>query len=292
MIGIFICTFKRPVIRDCLLSVMDSIIQSGVDNVEIHVVDNDKNGSGKAAIDAVLPKSPVPLYYHQEEAPGIANARNHCLEIASNRVDWLLFVDDDETVKPDWFEGYLSAMEERQADAYVGLVETVYPDYVEEAVRHSGLHDRTQQAHLSTSKNGACNNCAFSMAFIEQHELRFDDRYNSMMGEDSDLFERIQRLGGTILWNARSVVCEILVPERATREWAFQRYDWVGQTYALRKKRYLSRVGMIKELLQSTLNMGVALLLAVICLPVPAKHVRFYAYFIRNRAKVRAFLNI
>ena len=291
MIGIFVCTYKRPVVRDCLLSLIESIEQTSCQDVEIHVIDNDASGSGKQAFDSVVSESDFPLFYHLEGSPGIASARNRCLELAANRCQWLLFVDDDETVAPEWFGGYLSVFENSDAVAYVGLVETVYPEYVKDEVRYSGLHDRSQKPHLQMISSGACNNCALSIDFIEKHQLRFDDRYNSMMGEDSDLFERIHRLGGVILWNAHSIVYEILVPERATRDWAYQRYQWVGETYALRKKRYMSRMGIFKELVQSVLNSAVAFGLSWLCFPWPAKHVKFYAYFIRNRAKVRAFLN-
>ena len=291
MIGIFVCTYQRPSIRDCLLSLIASVRQAGNPDVELHVVDNDANGSGQSLVNAVSAEMDFPVHYQVESRPGIASARNRCLDIARERVEWLLFVDDDETVKPDWLAGYLSAMEEKSAAAYVGLVETLYPDYVEAAIQGSGLHDRQQRPHLSLVKNGACNNCAFSMAFLQQHHLSFDGRYNQMMGEDSDLFEQIHQLGGSIVWNAQSVVSEILVPERATRAWVFQRYEHVGQTYALRKKRYLSKSGVFKELIQSLLNAGIAWSLAWICRFLPAKHVRFYAYFLRNRAKVRAFLS-
>lgn len=291
MIGIFVCTYQRPSIRECLLSLIESIRQAGAADVELHVVDNDANGSGRVWVEAVAAETGFPVGYHMEPRPGIASARNRCLDIARERVEWLLFVDDDETVRPDWLAGYLSALADKPAAAYVGLVETLYPDYVEAAVRDSGLHDRQQRPHLSPVKNGACNNCAFSMEFLNQHQLSFDGRYNHMMGEDSDLFEQIHQLDGGIVWNARSVVSEILVPERASREWVFQRYERVGQTYALRKKRYLSKGGVFKELIQSLLNAGVAWSLAWCSLFLPAKHVRFYAYFLRNRAKVRAFLS-
>lgn len=294
MIGIFICTYMRPVLEDCLRSVIASIHQSAgtalEGTVEIHVIDNDQLGSGRAAFDVVANDSDAPMFYHQESTPGISSARNRCLEIACGRVDWLLFIDDDETVEQEWFGGYQQILSSPQADAYVGLVETVYPDYVQADVRDSGLHDRSRRLHLSPITFGACNNCALSMAFIEQHRLRFDDRYNQMMGEDSDLFERIHRLGGRILWNDRSTVHEILVPERATREWVFKRYTWVGETYALRKQRYLSPMGRKKELVQSSLNMAVAWTLSALCLLIPAQHVKFRAFFLRNRAKVRTFL--
>ena len=290
MIGIFVCTYQRPAIRDCLLSLIDSVKQTACQTVEIHVVDNDPSGSGKAAFDTVASGSELALFYHLESAPGIASARNRCLELAASRCQWLLFVDDDETVAPVWFAEYLALFERHPADAYVGAVETVYPDYVD--VRDSGLHDRGQRPHLQPIAIGACNNCALSVDFINQHRLRFDERYNTMMGEDSDLFERIHRLGGLTLWNARSVVYEILVPERATRQWAYQRYQRVGETYALRQQRYGSRLGVMKELVLSTVNMVVALGLAGICFPWPAKHVKYYAYFTRNRAKVRTFINV
>ena len=292
MIGIFVCTYRRSVVRDCLLSLIQSIQQTSCRDVEIHVVDNDTAGSGKAVFDTLMQESDIPLFYHLESSPGIASARNRCLDLAAEACDWLLFVDDDETVDEQWFAGYLSVFENSEADAYVGWVKTVYPEYVGHDIRESGLHDRSAHEHLKPIRFGACNNCALSIDFINQHTLRFDDQYNAMMGEDSDLFERINRKGGRILWNAQSTVYEILVPERATRAWAYKRYGRVGKTYALRKKRYLSRMGILKELVQSTVNMAAAFGLAWLCYLKPSKHVKFYAYFLRNRAKVRAFLDV
>ena len=99
----------------------------GVSDVEVLVIDNDAQGTGReaalaAAADAGVPvrssaegadePEAVGLRYVVEERPGVAAVRNRALDETGGR-DLLVFIDDDEEPEPGWLAALVRSEERR-----------------------------------------------------------------------------------------------------------------------------------------------------------------------------------
>ena len=104
MISILIASMGRPFLLSTLESLAKTRIPDG-ETVEVVIADDSPDGKVAELVsgrDLGLPLRVVPV-----GAGNVSHARNACLDAATG--DWLIFVDDDETVEPDWLEGHLSA---------------------------------------------------------------------------------------------------------------------------------------------------------------------------------------
>ena len=108
----------------------------GVSDVEVLVIDNDAQGSGREAAlaaaaeagaavrsSAETPEGPgvVGLRYVVEERPGVAAVRNRALDETGGR-DLLVFIDDDEEPEPGWLAALVELWASTGCQAVAGPV--------------------------------------------------------------------------------------------------------------------------------------------------------------------------
>ena len=89
--------------------------------IEVFVVDNDPDASGKRTAEAYGQSLPFPLHYQIEKKRGIPFARNRLVELAS-RCDLIAFIDDDEEAGPHWLDELLYVHATFQAAVVTGPV--------------------------------------------------------------------------------------------------------------------------------------------------------------------------
>lgn len=227
MISVLIASMGRPHLADTLASVMLARVPDGQD-VEIIVADDSPDGKAArlvATLDLVLRVIVLPV-----GAGNVALARNACLDAA--RGEWLIFVDDDETVEPEWMQGHLSAATDFEADAVFGPVFPIYPSGTPDwFVRANPLFgDWGWSDDGRVVGKGRTGNTLICRSALGS--LRFDPAYGRSGGEDDDFFLRFFAAGHRMVVTDRARAHEMVPAERASVSYALSRAERTGQLYA------------------------------------------------------------
>ena len=274
-VDICICTFRRSFLAETLRSVATL----AVDDIDVRVIiaDNDMVPSARDLVAEVQRGYVWPITYVHAPVANICIARNACLDAAT--ADYVAFIDDDETVSPQWLSALLAKAEQSGADAVLGPVRAIYdaetPDWMVRGDFHSTL---------PVVVNGAIRTGYTCNVLIRRAEpfaaLRFDLALGKSGGEDTDYFHRLTSLGGTIEQAPDAIVYEPVPTDRAGMRWLVRRRLRMGQTHgmlvgggrlpavtvAMAKASYcmamaaataFSPIGRRKNLLRAVLHMGV-----------------------------------
>lgn len=227
MISVLIASMGRPHLADTLASVAAAHVPEG-EAVEVIVADDSKDGSAFSLVAQL--KLALSITVLPVAAGNVAVARNACLEAA--RGEWLIFVDDDETVEPDWLVGHLSAARDFAADAVFGPVFPIYPagtpDWFVSAnplFGDWGWSNDGQPIGKGRTGNTLIRRSALG-------DLRFDPAYGRSGGEDDDFFLRFAAAGHRMVVTNRARAREMVPAARATPVYALGRAARTGQLYA------------------------------------------------------------
>lgn len=226
-VSVAVATYKRPGGLLVLLNSLERALKetSGVD-VEVIVVDNDP---GLSAVDACADFDAFEVNYTSEPTPGISAARNAAVK-AAKHADFIVFVDDDERVAPEWLRELLLAQETTGADMVAGPVYRSLPEDVPTAVRESGLFEiptRENRAVLSEAGTGNLL-CRMSLFRTRPESEWFQISYGLSGGEDSELTRRFVRQGALLVFAAEATAWELVPAERANFQWLARRSRRTG----------------------------------------------------------------
>lgn len=225
-VDICICTFRRPFLAETLASVAALTVE----NVDVRVIiaDNDKVPSAQGLVEAARHGFPHTITYVHAPSANICIARNACLDAAS--ADYVAFIDDDETVSPQWLCALLATAQETNADAVLGPVRAVYDPQTPEWMVRGDFHST-----LPVTVNGAIRTGYTCNVLIRRADpfaaLRFDLSLGKSGGEDTDYFYRLTSLGGTIAEAPEALVYEPVPADRAAMAWLVRRRLRMGQTH-------------------------------------------------------------
>ena len=226
-VAIGIATYRRPDLLDDLLRSLSEMTAPCA--VSVYVVDNDPDGSGRET--ATRYRDLVTEYVIEPEA-GIAQARNRFLESVGQEA-WLIFVDDDERVDPDWLVNLLAAAERYAPDVVAGPVVPVFPEDAPRWAIDGGFFERARHPTGTRLSLAATNNVLVKRSALEALEVpRFDTGYSETGGSDSDLFHRLVTNGSTIVWCDEAVVRETVPHSRMTWTWVKTRAERTGNVRA------------------------------------------------------------
>ncbi len=118
-VSILICTRDRAAaLRDTLSSLARVVVPRSW-KVELLVVDNGSRDGTREVVQGARFGFGVPRV-ESEPVPGVASARNRCLDRATGEV--LLWTDDDVRLPRDWIEKMVSPIQEGRMDAVAGGV--------------------------------------------------------------------------------------------------------------------------------------------------------------------------
>lgn len=176
------------------------------------------------------------VYLHQPRV-GVATARNTALDWArSENCDWLAFIDDDETVHPDWLTNLVAVAVERAFVLTSGPVfpvveshpvspvqRAIWQGYARQRHRHRVRAARLADAGRDGRITAITNNWLIDLHYPAARNLRFDTRFDSSGGEDSDFYRRLRGLGAKTGWARDAVVYETIPPARLTVAYQFRR---------------------------------------------------------------------
>lgn len=212
-VAITITTFKRPEGIISLLTSVSELVEptDGFSVDHIVVVDNDPEASAREVVTSQFPD----VHYVCEPNPGIAAARNRAVTEASHLgATWVAFVDDDQTVTPDWIKELTAEAARSSADAVVGAVRFHNPPGTPEWFIGLGVFgdrlvdDEDMGGYFST------NNLLLRIDPSPVVAPLFDLRFGLTGGSDHHLGARMRAAGRTISYAPKAFADEMVLPER------------------------------------------------------------------------------
>lgn len=235
LIDICICSCLRPgLLEDTLSSLAAMRVPTGV-RVEVTVVDNDPAGSAAPVAEKLAASFPLPLHYVCEPRRGIPFARNRGVtETLAKESDYLVFIDDDEWVEPDWLVRLYDYATELGGDAVVsGYVVADLPD--DTAPLMAEFFQRKKGVTGERLEYCATNNVLIPIAVMRDLGLRFDESRPFAGGEDTLFFTEVTARGVEIVNCVEAVVHETIPPIRISTRWQARRKYSAGTTQAAQK---------------------------------------------------------
>lgn len=292
VVMICVATYRRKKgIRDLLQSLDALVLSAPLPDIRVIVVDNDPSAPAFENAAEAQSNCRWPVTYELEAAQGIVCARNRCLEAVPANADYIAFLDDDETVVPNWLTAHLSTIRQTGAAAVQGPVLPIYelppPPWIERLGIFT-LGPFQQDARLNFA---ATNNVLIDAAFVRAHALRFDERFNRTGGEDEELFDRVRALGGRIHASAAAVVLDAVPANRMTLSWVLTRWRRMGNT--LGRISIYRRQGRAKRVLKGGGAIVVGTIQAIVAAPFRRDlSIRGLMLAARGLGMLSAFANI
>jgi succinoglycan biosynthesis protein ExoM len=244
-IDICVCTYRRPALEDTLHSIGMLNVPDGA-TVRIIVADNDAVPSARDLVYRLASLLPFNVSYVHCPASNISLARNACLDAATG--DLLAFVDDDETVSPDWLIELLRAAGETGADAVLGPVRAIYGEDAPRWMKRGDFHSTMPVWVGGEIRTGYTCNVLLHRSSPRLAGYRFNLALGRCGGEDTEYFARLHEAGGIIAFAPRAVVYEPVPPDRANFAWLAKRRFRMGQTHGRLLASNGSGVAMAREI--------------------------------------------
>ena len=239
-IDIGIPTHRRPEQLRLLLEKTERLDLPDNFSLTIIIVDNDPLGSAKEVAERGH-AARFPVRYICERQKGLAFVRNRIIEATTG--DYLVMIDDDEYPAPSWISELVVVAEEEGCDAVIGKVVEVLPDKMPVWLRQ--IHTKDTVADRSKMNGGYTSNVLLRVSCLRRLDLRFDQCFNTMGGEDTDFFERLSRSGGHIRFSAYGYVYAPIDELRISLRWYAKRNLRVGAANSIiyyRRKSGVYRV--------------------------------------------------
>ncbi|WP_411034217.1 glycosyltransferase [Shinella sp. BYT-45] len=227
-VDIAVCTFRREALAETLASLARLIVPPGV-RLRVVVADNDAEPSARAGVEAARPFLSMEVIYVHCPAGNISIARNACLDEAD--ADFVAFVDDDETVEPQWLDRLLAEAQAQDADVVLGPVRALYRPDAPAWMRQGDFHATRPVWVNGEIRTGYTCNVLMRLAAPALAGRRFDLALGRSGGEDTAFFDQVHRAGGRIAFAEDAWVNEPVPSSRASFSWLAQRRLRMGQTH-------------------------------------------------------------
>lgn len=283
-ISICIATYKRP---ESLARLLE-----GIHNLEFHknhpplievlIADNDSEKSAKQVYEGLKNKFKWSLIYENEPQKGVTYARNKSVAMASNKANFLVFIDDDEVPTTLWLDELLAAQASHAADIVAG---PVLPKFEAKDVPYwiteGGFFAPPKYSTGEILNVAFTNNALVKADFIRKLDVPFDSRFAIKGAEDTFFFMQLRKLGASIIWSQAAIVYEFIPSHRTTLPWLLERSFWGWSSYSLFEKELypcfkIQGVRLIK---------GISLIIIGLTTILPA-------LFLRKHKLYKSILNI
>lgn len=281
------CTYKRASLEKTLLSIVSQKMPPGYE-LEIVAVDNDVEESARVICEKVQQsQSKVPIRYFVNGIRNLSDLRNCTMENA--RGDLFLFIDDDEWASSDtWMAQLIKTLNEYQADLVFGRVLVHYPDVTPDWIAKGDMLGKVIHPHGKNLKKGATSNALMKAHWFRDKGFQFDSYFGKSGGEDTDLFHRIYKAGGKLVYDAHALVEEIAEEQRVNLEYIKKLNTRIGQTHYAYLWSRQSGLAYFKTGLFVLAQIAGYGVLTIISLPFgKGYYMRWYVKFIRNVVKLK-----
>ena len=225
-LSLIIATYNRA---EQLMVTLSSVAAQSKSSAqwECIVVDNNSGDNTKARVEEFIAKHPkLNILYHFESKQGLSHARNAGIERAKG--DIIAFIDDDERIVPDFIDAYIKLFDSHpKAMAAGGKIIAEYPTgrprwmshYAERPIANPmdfGDYVRTfPKGRIPGGGNMAMRREVFDKIGVFNTSLGRTGK-RLIGGEESDLFERIAKVGMECYYTPRAVMYHIIPAEKLT----------------------------------------------------------------------------
>lgn len=244
-IVIGIPTYKRPLmLKELIFSIIDcNINKSLIKDVNIIVVDNDIDKTAEKIVNELKEKyyGIYKLNYFNYPVKGLANVRNQLFKRAlTYNPDFIIGIDDDEFVTPDWLNELVSAITTAKADIAIGPAIPVFDHNVSPYIAYWFNHP--DMVDLQNINFFQTTNYIIAVNFLVNQKIQFDQRFNTTGAEDSYFGVTAIKKGAKIYWAGKAIVYETIQEKRASLNWLIKRRFRTAITYTyilILEKKYL-----------------------------------------------------
>ncbi len=233
----------------------------------VMVIDNSHDGRWRDTIFGSFLSVHCDYRYIHEPEVGLAHVRNRAVhECIREAADLIVFLDDDQTPRPDLLEEMVAALDSTGANVVLGAVKAVFDQPPPGWIARGGYFDICRHADGDVIDYADTSNVVVDLTFVRRSGIKFCERFNFSGAEDTLFFRQLHRAGAKIVFSSRSVVYEHIVQERAKLFWLMKRWRWTGNTCA-RIERELDRSSPVRLLLGGLARFTAGIGLFVACLP-------------------------
>jgi len=227
-LSIVIPTYKRP---DALRRAMASVREERVYGLDIEIViaDNDPEGSAKDTAAELAADYETPVIYTHVPEPGVSNARNGALTVATGR--YILFLDDDMEALAPWAQSMIDAANRFDAALVFGPVKAVMPEAGNPVYEYmQPLFSRKFSKEDGLIDRGiGSGNCLIDRESLTLPSPPFNPELNKTGGEDDHLFRQLEHQGVRIAWTNAAKTYEHVPAHRANLRYVWRRNFAFGQ---------------------------------------------------------------
>lgn len=201
-VSVIICTLNRCELLQRTLELLGLQKLPSGKRFEIIVVDNNSTDATPQVVRQAKRTVPVPIVYLLEERAGLSRARNSGLHLARSEI--IVFTDDDMIFSDSWLMEIYSLFSNKPAPACVTGPVEVHKDS-HPSLQPAVVHGRRRHRFPSEPWDaGRGNNMSFQRRFLNRagpFDTRLGAGSPSYSGEDTDMFYRILKLGGEIVFD-------------------------------------------------------------------------------------------
>ena len=227
-----ICTYNRA---NALEKCLNSVLRLDYDNYEVCVIDNCSSDNTKEVVNKFKD-----VKYLYESKLGVSYARNAFLNYCRNErdVDYIAFIDDDETVGNGWINAMLECFRSNDKIAVVcGPYFPVYfevdaPSWIPDGIHN--INEFNRDVNVCYKKFGVVTgNCMCRYDVIKNSNIRFKEELGRvgdkvLGGEDTEFFDRLVQGKYLFGYTFNAPVYHYIEKDRLTFSYFTKRYFYQG----------------------------------------------------------------
>lgn len=275
-IAICIPTYKRPLmLKKLIVSINDCNIEKQlINDINIIIVDNDIDKTAETTINQFMKGSDgiSKIFYYNYPVKGLSNVRNELINKALLlNPGYLIFIDDDEYVTPNWLNELVKTMIVNNGDLTVGPVIPIFENNVSRYI--NCWFDRPTYLNNSKLDFIITGNLIINVKSLRECNIRFDPRFNKTGSEDSYFGIQMIKRGATIYWADNAIAYETISKNRANLKWLIQRWFRGSGTYTYVLKLEKEYFNIFKKIIVSIFYVIVGFIsLLLILIPIRKKY--------------------
>ena len=219
---------RNKTFNECLASLQALTNIDGYE-IDILVVENNQQASDIVKkIISTYKNSEKVTKFLLEPVQGIPHARNAALNFAKKEgYKYLAFIDDDAFASKNWIENLVKAIGSNNVASGPQLA--IFPDSTGSFYQNASVYHERTITNGAVIKWAATNNILIDISFMNAKKLSFNPELING-GEDKELFLRVNKSGGKLIWSETSFVSEYIAQSRLSVKWAMRRTFRIGAT--------------------------------------------------------------
>ncbi len=277
--SICIATYLRPaLLEELLLSLQAQLLPPHV-SIEVIIVDNDPNQTARPVASRFQRASEMDVRYFVQPEKNISLTRNMSVQQANGQ--YLLFIDDDEVASEPWLYHLLKTAQTYHADGVFGEMMPRFHEATPEWMRRRTFYYGPMATTGKEAQHIYGGNCLVKAALLKEMDTPFDPRYGITGGEDTHLFETLQRRGCRFVSCREAVAYEYIPPSRTSVSYLFRRSMKGGSAHTRRRIEFAQKVGLAPRLFMLVKAIGYGTVSAVMTIVVYPSKVRRLHWLMR-----------